>query len=69
VGKVLGGQWDYVEQEIKEINEAVVEQGSILKVIFETDFLKTNTSLSCVKFALVSKLHLLKLPLGMAMSR
>jgi deoxyribose-phosphate aldolase len=42
VGKVLGGQWDYVEQEIKEINEAVVEQGAILKVIFETDFLQNE---------------------------
>lgn len=40
VGKVLGGQWDYVEQEIREINEAVVEQGSILKVIFENDYLQ-----------------------------
>lgn len=39
VGKVKGGQWDYVAREIRLINEAVVGAGSILKVIFENDFL------------------------------
>lgn len=33
VGKVLGGQWDYVEEEIKAINDAVVAQGATLKVM------------------------------------
>lgn len=40
VGKVLGGQWDYVEREVRLINEAVTAQGGILKVIFENDYLK-----------------------------
>lgn len=42
VGKVLGGDWDYVSAEIKAINDAVVaEEGSpILKVIFENDYLE-----------------------------
>ena len=40
VGKVIGGDWDYVAAEIKAINSAVVEHGSILKVIFENDYLK-----------------------------
>lgn len=39
-GKVLGGQWDYVAQEIKEINEAVVSRKGLLKVIFENDYLQ-----------------------------
>jgi len=39
VGKALGGQWDYVEREIGLINEAVVAQKGILKVIFENDYL------------------------------
>jgi deoxyribose-phosphate aldolase len=34
-GKVLSGDWDYVEQEISAVNKAVVDQGAILKVIFE----------------------------------
>lgn len=40
VGKVLSGDWDYVKEEIQLINAAVVEQGAILKVIFENDYLE-----------------------------
>src|SRR5688572_8554376 len=36
VGKALGGDWDYVRQEIKAINDA----SPVLKVIFENDYLK-----------------------------
>lgn len=39
IGKALGGDWNYVSDEIKAINEAVVSAGAILKVIFETDYL------------------------------
>jgi deoxyribose-phosphate aldolase len=40
IGKVLGGDWDYVSKEIHQINQAVGAQGAILKVIFENDFLQ-----------------------------
>ena len=39
VGKVLSRDWDYVAEEIREVNLVVVEGGAILKVIFENDFL------------------------------
>jgi deoxyribose-phosphate aldolase len=39
IGKALGGDWDYVSDEIKAINDATVAAGAILKVIFETDYL------------------------------
>lgn len=39
IGKVIGGDWDYVSMEIKQLNELVVGQGGLLKVIFENDFL------------------------------
>ncbi|KAE8381887.1 hypothetical protein BDV26DRAFT_56369 [Aspergillus bertholletiae] len=42
VGKVLGGDWDYVTEEIRQINEAVVAHGAILKVIFENDYLQSE---------------------------
>jgi deoxyribose-phosphate aldolase len=42
VGKALGGQWDFVRNEIAEINSAVVSEGSILKVIFENDYLQES---------------------------
>jgi deoxyribose-phosphate aldolase len=40
IGKVKGGAWDYVAREVKLINEVVVASGSILKVIFENDYLE-----------------------------
>jgi deoxyribose-phosphate aldolase len=40
VGKALGGDWDYVAAEIKAINDAVVANKAILKVIFENDYLE-----------------------------
>jgi deoxyribose-phosphate aldolase len=40
VGKVLSGDWAWVEDDIKAVNHATVAHGGILKVIFENDFLK-----------------------------
>jgi deoxyribose-phosphate aldolase len=40
VGKALGGDWVYVGEEIRAINEAVLGNGAILKVIFENDYLR-----------------------------
>lgn len=39
IGKVKGGDWDYVAREIEQINRIVVAAGAILKVIFENDYL------------------------------
>ena len=39
IGKVLGHDWGYVEQEIKAVNDVVTGHGAKLKVIFENDFL------------------------------
>lgn len=40
VGKVLSGEWAYVLDDIKMVNDAVVAEGGILKVIFENDYLQ-----------------------------
>jgi deoxyribose-phosphate aldolase len=40
IGKVLGEDWDFIEQEIRAILKATHEGGAILKVIFENDFLE-----------------------------
>ncbi|KAF9880511.1 hypothetical protein CkaCkLH20_02465 [Colletotrichum karsti] len=40
IGKVLGGDWEYVSEEIRQINNAVTKHGAILKVIFENDYLE-----------------------------
>ena len=43
IGKALGGDWDYVADEIKQINSRVLDGGAVLKVIFENDFLDDET--------------------------
>ncbi|CAE6376680.1 unnamed protein product [Rhizoctonia solani] len=42
IGKALSGEWDYVSDEIRQINAAVTSRGAILKVIFETDYLQDS---------------------------
>jgi deoxyribose-phosphate aldolase len=42
IGKVLSKDWAYVTGEIKAVNDACVNRGSILKVIFENDFLPND---------------------------
>jgi deoxyribose-phosphate aldolase len=38
IGKALGGDWDYVENEIKAVTDICHKNNSIVKVIFENDF-------------------------------
>jgi deoxyribose-phosphate aldolase len=38
IGKAIGGDWDYVEKEIKEITDTCHRHHAIVKVIFETDY-------------------------------
>ena len=40
IGKALGGDWEYVSDEIRAVNRVVVGGGAILKVIFENDYLE-----------------------------
>ncbi|KAI1264753.1 hypothetical protein F5Y18DRAFT_417665 [Xylariaceae sp. FL1019] len=38
IGKVLGRDWEYVQNEIKDVNEKVTRGGALLKVNLENDF-------------------------------
>jgi len=42
IGKVLSEDWDYIEEEIKMINEVAKKYDAIVKVIFENDFLSED---------------------------
>ena len=42
IGKVLQGDWSYIDNEIKTINDTCLKNKAILKVIFETDFLSRD---------------------------
>jgi deoxyribose-phosphate aldolase len=39
IGKALSGDWKYIEKEIKSVTDTVHQNGAIVKVIFETDFI------------------------------
>jgi deoxyribose-phosphate aldolase len=43
VGKVLGGDWDYVSREVTALREVTRRHGAALKVIFENDYLPADT--------------------------
>jgi deoxyribose-phosphate aldolase len=40
IGKALGGDWQYISEEIHTLNQVTVAGGNLIKVIFETDYLK-----------------------------
>lgn len=42
IGKVLGEDWSYVEEEIRQIHEACKKGKAALKVIFENDYLSED---------------------------
>lgn len=78
IGKVLGGDWSYVETEIKRINYAVTKTkvgagnaratanggGAILKVIFENDFLKDEQIARLCKICTELKVAFVKTSTG-----
>ncbi|KAJ5729660.1 uncharacterized protein N7483_004168 [Penicillium malachiteum] len=64
VGKVLGGDWQYVTEEIKLINEAVIRTGAILKVIFENDYLQPEHIIKLCKICTELKVAFVKTSSG-----
>jgi deoxyribose-phosphate aldolase len=42
IGKVLQHDWEYINSELKSINAICTSNNSILKVIFETDFVTND---------------------------
>ena len=44
IGKVLSGDWEYVEKEIRAITYVTQNNGAIVKVIFENDFLSDDNA-------------------------
>lgn len=64
VGKVKGGQWDYVSREVHLINEAVVAAGSILKVIFENDYLVESEIIRLCEICSEAKVGFVKTSTG-----
>ena len=55
IGKVIGGDWNYVEDEISQIMDATLDHNAILKVIFENDYLNDDQKIQLCKIC--SGLH------------
>ncbi len=45
IGKALQGDWDYIEKEIGAVTQKCHENGAIVKVIFETDYISKKEDL------------------------
>jgi deoxyribose-phosphate aldolase len=63
-GKVLGGDWKYVSQEISLINQAVTAHQGILKVIFENDYLKDEHIIKLCEICSEAKVAFVKTSTG-----
>ncbi len=64
IGKALGGDWDYVSEEIRQINHACVTQGALLKVIFETDYLQDEHTIRLCEICSEHKVAFVKTSSG-----
>ncbi|KAL3427331.1 deoxyribose-phosphate aldolase [Phlyctema vagabunda] len=64
IGKALGGDWDYVAREVELVNEAVTENGAILKVIFENDFLQDDHIIKLCQICTAAKAAFIKTSTG-----
>ena len=64
IGKVLGGDWNYVSDEIKQINDTVIAENNILKVIFETDYLNTGQIIKLCKICSAHSVAFVKTSTG-----
>ena len=42
IGKALGGDWDYVERDVKAVCDEAHKRGAKVKVIFENDFMPND---------------------------
>ncbi|KAI0418807.1 hypothetical protein F5X98DRAFT_93604 [Xylaria grammica] len=64
VGKVLGGDWEYVTNEIRAVNDAVAKHGAALKVIFENDFLADHHIVHLCKICSILSVAFVKTSTG-----
>lgn len=64
IGKVLGGDWKYVQEEIRSINQEAIAHGAIVKVIFENDFLQKEHKIRLCEICSEEKVAYVKTSTG-----
>ena len=45
IAKALQGEWNYLTEEIKSVSDVCHQHGAIVKVIFETDYVKSDADI------------------------
>ena len=64
IGKVLGGDFDYVASEIEAVNKTVTSAGAILKVIFENAYLNNEQIVKLCQICTEKKVAYVKTATG-----
>jgi deoxyribose-phosphate aldolase len=64
VGKVLGGDWDFVSADINAVLDACHVNDAILKVIFENDYLETSHKIKLCEICSTLKVDFIKTSTG-----
>ncbi|GAB4167700.1 MAG: deoxyribose-phosphate aldolase [Terrimicrobiaceae bacterium] len=64
VGKVKSRDWDYVAREIRLINEVTTANGSLLKVIFENDYLQDDEIIALCEISSAARVAFVKTSTG-----
>merc|ERR1712154_462537 len=64
IGKAKSGDWDFVQQDIAKVVEAVAEEGVAVKVILETGFLDDDEVVKACKCATNAKAKFVKTSTG-----
>lgn len=64
IGKVMQGDWDYVENEIGQIMDAALEHNAIVKVIFENDFLQDEQKIKLCEICSALRVAFVKTSTG-----
>jgi deoxyribose-phosphate aldolase len=64
IGKALGGDWGYVRAEIEAVNQACLRNGALLKVIFETDFIRDEQIIKLCQICSALKVAYVKTSTG-----
>lgn len=65
IGKAVQNDWNYIDEELRTINDACIHNGAILKVIFETDFVTNdNDKIKLCELCNINKIAFVKTSTG-----
>ena len=64
IGKVLSGEYEYVKEELRAINRACQRTGTVVKVIFENDFLQDEHIIELCKICTEVNVNYVKTSTG-----